>query len=94
MKSPSGGFFVLVIRAFRAEDKTKMPQREYQLLEEEPMFEARLTQTDANQHFFSPLSTSYHSFADFALSLKMPNIKAFLLFKNVSLPEKKALLHN
>ncbi|WP_165789643.1 hypothetical protein [Paenibacillus sp. GM2FR] len=49
---------------------------------------------DAIQPFYTELSTSYHSFADFALSLKMPNTKAFLLFKNVSLPEKKALLHN
>ncbi|MCV4231299.1 hypothetical protein OHJ21_08985 [Virgibacillus sp. LDC1] len=58
------------------------------------MFEPRLTRMDAIQPFYTELSTSYHSFADFALSLKMPNTKAFLLFKNVSLPEKKALLHN
>lgn len=43
---------------------------------------------------YTGLYASYHSFADFALSLKMPINEAFLLFKNVSLREKKALPHN
>jgi hypothetical protein len=58
------------------------------------MFEPRLTRTDAIQHFHTGLYASYHSFADFALSLKMPKTEASLLYKNVSLREKKALLHN
>lgn len=54
-----------------------------------------VTRTDTKTNiFFIPAIHYYHSFADFALSLKMPNTKAFLLFKNVSLPEKKTLLHN